>query len=321
MAVMIIAQTESDSELRQALRLLIHRPGLSQADIDHQIRSLLRHAESRGLSLDHCLVGREEDEIVSCCLSVDSPGRTSAVYTPSWIPDGQAADRLVSLLNEAAERARHRQIHFLQSIIPLEASLERKILERAAFERLAELIYMDNDLTLPLLVGKPPPSLTRVTYSPDTHSLFAKVVLETYEGSLDCVRLNGLREIDEILDTHRATGVFDPLMWFVGVAEGDPVGALLLARIPEQAAVEVVYMGLRPSYRGRGYATALLTHGTRIARDQAALRMTLAVDVLNVPARHLYEQFGFRELTRRCAWIRVLESRSVKKNAAGRAGS
>ncbi len=303
---MVITKPENDDELRQAIAALIHRPNLTRADKDQQIRSLLQHVERRGLSLEHCLIIKRGRRIVSCCLCVDSPGHTSAVYIPSWIPDGDAADNLVSLLAETAERARGRGIHFVQAIIPPEAALEHEIYGEAGFEPFAELIYMERDLTQSLPVGKPPPPLQWVTYGPDTYGLFAKTVLETYEDSLDCARLNGLRHIDDILASHRATGVFTPETWLVGVAEGAPVGVLLLSRMPEQSAMEVVYMGLRACCRGKGYAAALLAHGVRAARDLAALRLTLAVDAINAPARKLYARFGFSETLRRSALIRLL---------------
>jgi mycothiol synthase len=81
---------------------------------------------------------------------------------------------------------------------------------------------------------------------------------------------------------------------------------LLLSRMPEQSAMEVVYMGLRAACRGRGYAAALLSQGVRMARDSTAWRLTLAVDAINTPARELYARFGFRETSRRSALIRLL---------------
>lgn len=310
---MTVTKPENELELRRALERLIHRPGMLQADTDQQIRILLRHAEKRGLSLDQCLVAKVGDQVASCCLCVDSPGRTSAVYIPAWIPDARAADDLVCLLNEAANQAGRRNIHFLQAIIPIEASTEPQILREAGFEHLAELIYMERDLTRTITVDKPPPAMQWLTYSRQTHHLFARTVLETYEGSLDCARLNGLRDIEEIMATHRACGVFSPKTWLLGLVDGEPAGVLLLSALPEQSSYEVVYMGLRAAHRGKGYATALLQRGARIAGDQAALRLTLAVDAKNTPARRLYERLGFCEVIRRAAWIRILDSATCQE--------
>ncbi|MGQ9651922.1 MAG: GNAT family N-acetyltransferase [Phycisphaerae bacterium] len=230
------------------------------------------------------------------------------MYLPTWLPDPQATDILVSLLLKAADEAHGRGICFLQAIIPPDALLEQSVYEQAGFQPLAELIYMERDSTTPLVVEKPSPALAWVTYSAKTHQLFAQTVQESYEGSLDCVGISGTRDIEDVLATHRSTGVFNPLTWFVGIADDNPVGALLLSEVPEQSALEVVYMGLRPAYRGKGYASALMEHAVRIARDLAALRLTLAVDAENMPARRLYSRFAFEETSRRCAWVRILRS-------------
>ncbi len=303
---MIITKAQTEHELRRSLQLLVHRPGLSEADINQQVKTLLNHVKKRGLSLENCLVASDGGEMISCCLCVDSPGHTSAVYLPNATPEDQPTNVPLALLAEAERQARDRQTSFLQAIIPVNAAKERQVYREAGFQHLADLIYMESDVTQPLPDDRSPPAMTLQTYSAENHQLFARMVLESYEHSLDCVGLNGVRDIEDILATHRATGVFDPATWFVALADGEPAGVLLLSAIPEQSAYEVVYMGLRPSHRQKGYASALLAHAVRTARDRAALRLTLAVDVQNSPARRLYARFGFCEVARRSAWVRIL---------------
>lgn len=305
---MVISKPATDNELRQALRRLVHHPELSQADTDRQVKALIKHVDRRGLSLEHCLVASEEGEIVSCCLCIDSPGRSSAVYLPNWLPDPEATDAIIALLLKAVDEAQGRNIRFLQTIIPPGAGFEQRVYQQAGFERLADLIYMERDLAEPLVVEKPSPPLAWMTYSTETHRLFSRVLQDTYEGSLDCPGINGVRDIEDIMATHRSTGVFNPRTWFMGIADRDPVGVLLLSAVPEQGALEVVYMGLRPASRRKGYASALIEHAVRTARDAAALRLTLAVDAENTPARRLYSRFGFEETSRRSAWVRILKS-------------
>jgi GNAT superfamily N-acetyltransferase len=305
---MVISKPATGNELRRALRCLVYHPELSQADTDRQVKALIQHIDRRGLSLQHCLVAREEGEVLSCCLCIDSPGRTSAVYLPSWLPDPDATDAITSLLLRAVDEAQGRNISFLQAIIPPGAGSEKQIYQQAGFERLADLIYMERDPADPLVVEKPSPPLAWTTYSAQTHQLFSRVVQDTYEGSLDCAGINGVRDIEDVLASHRGTGVFNPRTWFMGIADRDPVGVLLLSAVPEQGALEVVYMGLRPASRRKGYASALMEHAVRTARDASALRLTLAVDDENTPARRLYSRFGFEETMRRCAWVRILKS-------------
>jgi mycothiol synthase len=303
---MVITQPQNQAELKQALAALIAGPGSSSAETDQQVQALVRYSESRGLSLEQCLIGTGPDHTTLVCLCVDSPGRTSGVYIPATIAKPQTGKLIVELLNEASLRARTRNIQFLQAIVPIDSDAETGVLQAAGFSKLAKLIYLESDLARPLRVEKPPPPLSWLGYSQTTHPLFANTIAQTYEGSLDCASLNGLRRIEDILASHRATGVFSPRFWFLGTLDSEPVGVILLSSIPEQSSYEVVYMGVGPRWRGQGYASALLSHGVRVARDEAALSLTLAVDAKNNPARKLYARFGFREVSRRCAWIKML---------------
>jgi len=305
---MQITQPATDTERRKALRLLLMRPDLSTAELDRQIDLLERYCQQRDLSLANCLVAEGDDDLATVCLCIDSPGRAASVFLPSNLSDTTTTNALTRLLAETADRARQRNVQFLQSLIPPQAVDEENIYRQAGFKSLAELIYMEADLTRPSPPAHIADALTWIAYSGDAHALFARVVEDTYEDSLDCGSLNGLRNIEDILATHRATGEFDPAAWLVPHCDGEPVGAVLLAATPEQSAWEVVYMGLLPTWRGRGYGSALLRRAMALARERAALRLTLAVDQRNAPARRLYGRFGFVETSRRHAWIHILEN-------------
>ena len=47
------------------------------------------------------------------------------------------------------------------------------------------------------------------------HALFAETILQTYRDSLDCPGLNGVRQIEDIIAGHKASGEFDPALWFL----------------------------------------------------------------------------------------------------------
>ena len=158
----------------------------------------------------------------------------------------------------------------------------------AGFAPMAELHYM----VLPVKAGQPPPplppGLAWQTYSPANHALFARAILATYQDSLDCPALNGLREIDDIILGHQASGQFEPQLWFVlveqspavadelpggmarggpGDATGDatstvtsgaasaaeptPLGVVLVSPSPRSESAELVYLGITPAARGR----------------------------------------------------------------------
>ncbi|NLX13413.1 MAG: GNAT family N-acetyltransferase [Phycisphaerales bacterium] len=304
---MIVTCPANDSEFRQALRLILWQPGLGAADLDERVDVLRQYCTNHDLSLDNVLVAREDSAFVSACLCIDSPGRTSAVFVPVLDRQDRRTEVLVELLRQVVTAGCERGIVYLQAMVEPE-SREVHVFREAGFTFLARMLYLESDLTQFFLPIASAPSLNWETYNNQTHDLFSKVLVGTYEDSRDCPLLNGVRNVEDILAAHRSTGQFDARLWQVACGPSGPVGILLLAFIPERWSYEVVYMGLLPSCRGQGYAAALLGQAVREARERAVMKLTLSVDETNVPARRWYERFGFRERNRRDAWIRVLQA-------------
>jgi len=293
-------------ELREALAALLERPGVTPAEIDEQIDALIRYTLRRQVSLEHCLMACDQGRLVGVCLCIDGAGRLSTLFIPTQSRFLVPATAMVSLLEEVARQARGRNMQLLQVTVGPDARLEGGVCRQAGFERLAQMIYMDSDLTKPLRPPQPIVDVQWLTYDNAVHPLFARVVQGTYQRSLDCVGLNEVRHIEDILASHKAAGEFDPRFWLLARVGGEPAGIILLSQLPERWALEVVYMGVLPVWRGRGCGVALLLQALQIARQQALTTLTLSVDATNVPALKLYERFGFRETARREVWLRKL---------------
>lgn len=305
----VIRRAEAN-EVRAALSALLARPGSSPQELHRQIDTLMRYASKSSLSLEHCLVAESSSKLLTACLCIDSPGRTANVFLPNDFPSEACADLVVAMLREHATQAAGRNVQLLQALVAPEAASERALLERAGFTRLTELIYLERNVARaapPELTG--PPAIWE-EYNRGNHEDFAKVIHGTYEGSLDCAALSGVRDIEDTLMSHRATGDFDPRCWLLARSGAELVGVLLLARIPERGSTEVVYMGLLPYARGKRYGLTLLRRALEVARAHGTAALTLTVDVENRPARRLYTQFGFIESTRREVWMRVLPASS-----------
>jgi mycothiol synthase len=136
-------------------------------------------------------------------------------------------------------------------------------------------------------------------------SRLAAVVERTYEGTLDCPRLNGVREVRDVLAGYRACGAFDPAQWFIVCREKRDVGCLLLTDHPDEDQWEIVYAGLVPEERGAGSGLALARHAQWVARQAGRSRLVLAVDAANVPAVSTYTAAGFVIWDRRRAFLRI----------------
>lgn len=296
-------------ELRKAMALLMDRSGLSPGQVDDQLDAIMQHAETRGLDLRNCLLAYEGNRVTAACLAIDQPGRTSSLFLPVHQMSRLEVDHAAALLARAAEEARGRDIRLMQALVDPESRQVAEAFRGAGFEHLTRLEYLERDAALALRVpgDRGAPALPWMTYDESRHSLFSRVIQATYEGSLDCVSLNTRRALDDVLTSHRATGRFDPKHWLLGLdPQGEPLGVLLLAFVPERWACEVVYLGLLPAWRGRGFGLPLMHKTHQTAREMAASSVSLTVDARNRPARKLYDACGFQETSSRDAWIHFL---------------
>src|SRR5439155_230273 len=128
------------------------------------------------------------------------------------------------------------------------------------------------------------------------------------EQTLDCPGLRGYRRTSDILEGHRASGVFDPGLWTLLLVDGRVGGALLLNPAVDGQSVELVYLGLARWGRGRGLGRLLLRHGFALLGRRSERTINLAVDEANAPALALYRREGFVPILRRTAMIRPVRS-------------
>lgn len=118
----------------------------------------------------------------------------------------------------------------------------------------------------------------------------------TFEQSLDCPQLTRMTDAGAILDGYIAHPGFTPELWFCLRSTGgvdDDVGILILSDNEEDEQLELVYLGVLPSARGRGYGAAAVDHAKRLAAERGRRRVTLAVDIRNQPALNIYRAAGF----------------------------
>lgn len=151
---------------------------------------------------------------------------------------------------------------------------------------------------------------TDFTPGGDGHAL-ATALERTYAGTLDCPELCGLRSTRDVIDSHMATGRFDPARWWIVRLGGEPHGCCLLSHCPTNCALELVYLGVSPALRGQRMGERLLRHA--LAHANADVReVTCAVDTRNTPALRLYQSMGFRPFGARVGFVAPLRAASVE---------
>ena len=268
-----------------------------------RVTEFLEFAAQRGIDLALLQVALAGERILWAALPVLSPGKTMLVLHPGSPPAGVDVE---PVLRAVCDLAASQGIQLAQALIDPTDAATLALFAREGFATMAELLYLHR------LVRKalPPPPLpvgfAWATYSSRNHSLFAQTILRSYQGSLDCPSLNGLRDIEDIVAGHKASGEFDPHYWFL-LSEGDaPQAVLLLSRVPRTEGVELVYLGLAPQARGRGLGDLLVRQALWAVRDMNLPLLSLAVDAQNAPALRLYHRHGFQQVGSKQAVMRDL---------------
>jgi ribosomal protein S18 acetylase RimI-like enzyme len=135
--------------------------------------------------------------------------------------------------------------------------------------------------------------------------------LQSYEASLDCPRLNGRRNVEDIIAGHKATGSFEPDLWHLLLEHGLPRGVLILSPSIGDSVVELVYLGLSRAARGRGLGDLLMSLARHAVSRIGRQTLSLAVDSINEPALKLYFRHGLAQNGSRLALLRELKSAAV----------
>jgi GNAT superfamily N-acetyltransferase len=293
----------TSDEIEPALRLVLSPPG-GTADAKG-IADFIAFARERGMTFDALHVAERGGRLVSAILPVVSPGRTMLMLLPAGAIRG-AELATGQLVDGVCAYAVERDVHLAQVLVDPADPATARMLDERGFERMAELYYLQQEVSGPAEPPALPDGMRWVTYSPQTHEAFGRAILASYEGSLDCPSLNGLRDIDDIIAGHKASGTFVPESWFL-LYEGDAaLGVLLLCESARGESVELVYLGLSPAARGRKLAEVLMRQAGACVAGRGMSRLYLAVDSRNVPALKLYYRHGMARVSSKVAMLKDL---------------
>ena len=275
--------------------------------------SELLAADRRGeISLDGLLLAEIDGKPAGALLYILQTDGTAFVWPPA-VATGTATEPVADALFSAARQQMEISDALLgQCIVEPDDCALGDALIRNEFRHLADLSYLRRSLSA-ALPEKTEVSWEVVAFDPETDvTRFATLLEQTYVGTRDCPDMDGVRTGRDALLSHQLSGHFDPSRWkLYRVAETD-VGILLLNDHPDQDSWEVVYTGVVPSARGKGYGRAMLIDGLTAARDAGRSAMLLAVDTRNNFAQKIYEKLGFVELTSRAVYVLALRHSSAK---------
>lgn len=247
---------------------------------------------------------RRGDSLVGAVWINPQPGRAAGLWPPRVV-SGESISTAMNLLESAIQWGSQQGMQLVQALLPTDATADAELFQSAGFRHLCDLLYAVC-LKESLPTSLPNGSLEYESWSPANQSRFAAILKQTYEQTLDCPAMNGVRSIDDVLAGYRATGVFDPSRWLIVRHQSQDVGCLLLTDHPTAEHWEIVYVGLCPAARGRGWGSELTRHAQWLARQAGRSCLVLAVDAANAPAIAMYVAAGFKSWDQRSVWIKVL---------------
>jgi mycothiol synthase len=245
------------------------------------------------------LIAEAEETIIAATWVQFTPGNAAAVWPPAF--DSPATPPLMAVVDQ---QLKSHGTALAQMLFSPTEPIAEKLVAVGGFSKLADLAYFTLErANFPPYSDKP--DLEFVPRANDFPNQLHALIEQSYEGTLDCPELNDVRTPAEVVEGYKVQGSFDPDKWFLVRRAGNNLGILTLTEHPPGETWELVYMGVVPSARGRGFGEAIVRFGIEQTRQSNADRLVLAVDERNTRALEMYRRVGFVMWDRRCVYARV----------------
>lgn len=289
---------------RKALELVFD--DLPAEDRLEQADRALAEAARNESALEGLLCCQESGRLAGAVLAQRQPGKTAAVWLPRLAP-GAPTEWAHALMAAACGWIQGQSVVVAQTLLATVPELDRQVLKAAHFTHLAELLYLA--VTSDRFPERRPAGMLRfVPGKAAGEEHLAAIVEATYEATRDCAALDGVRQIGDVLDGYRTLGHSGTEEWFLVRYGSQDAGCLILADHPQQGNLELVYMGILPTWRGRGWGIEVAQWAEWRARLRGRERLVLAVDAENGPALAAYVAAGFRAWDQQSVYIRTFGS-------------
>jgi ribosomal protein S18 acetylase RimI-like enzyme len=300
----VVMEPARREELAAAFRLLFRH--LDENDRETRVANAMKMLRDKELQATGMLVARADKELRGALFYQPVAGASGLIWPPQTRPEPMAEveDQLVSC---ACRRLAEQGAKLVQSLLSSEESSLGASLERNGFSHITQLRYLRHDLQFSPRLFQSPEALSYQSYASCAAEQFHQTLLRTYEATLDCPEVNDVRKIEEIIAGHKSQGRYNPESWWQASHQDQPVGVLLLAEVPDLKSWDLLYLGVTPEARGKGFGRELARKALWEARAAEAPQLTLSVDARNQPALNLYESVGFEPYDQREVFLRILK--------------
>jgi len=241
-----------------------------------------------------------DEKIEAAAWIQPTPGKTAVLWPPS--PQSPASPALMQAI---AGHLDQQDVPLAQILVSPDTPVDPDLFAVGQFHKLADLAYLlaDSSYLPPQVPGT---DLQFVPQANDQLERLGKLLIQTYQDSLDCPVLNGVRNESDVLQGYAAQGNATSGHWyFVCDQQRHDIGTLILTEHGNGEQWELVYMGLIPAARGQGFGRQIVQHALWQANQGGAQRLVLAVDQANPYALDMYHQAGFISWDRRTVYARL----------------
>lgn len=283
--------------VRPALELL-----LSSSDNPLQVDDLVGAVARGQLNLSGLFQAEQDGLLRGVAWAQVLPGKTGYVWPVQTAPSapGETVARLLAAVDSFFQP---HAVSMAQMLLSTEFDRDLQPEIDAGYQPQSDLLFMISPLD-----GVKEPAATNLRFEPfqdDQMQRLKRVIEATYADTLDLPVLNDVRHLDDVIEGYQNTGDYTPERWFFVCDAGRDVGCLLLTEHTAGDQCELMYMGLVPSSRGRGWGDQIVDHALWVASQSTSSRLVLAVDSENRPAVAMYQRCGFEPLDRRRVLIRI----------------
>lgn len=251
------------------------------------------------LEAEGVLVAREADQLLGAMVCTPLAAAGGLVWPPQAADESRRHVIEDQLVQRASSWLRQRGAKLAQALLAPEEAHLGESLARNGFQHITNLWYMRHEMELPPQLLGHAERLTCQTFADCDVRTFQETLLRSYDDTLDCPEVNGVRTIDEIIEGHKHQGVHDPNHWWLAFDGSRPVGVLITTAMPEVDAWDMAYLGIVADARGRGFGRELTTKALIEAKEAEVRQLTLSVDARNRPAWNLYRAAGFEACAQR----------------------
>lgn len=244
-------------------------------------------------------------ELVAAGWAVPLPGAVSLLWPP--LPQTHRLDQpssapvldLTPLWHALRQAAQSQGSKLVQVLLPANDNGAGLILQSQGYAYMTLMRYLRRDLSR---VPRAQSSSLEWVEASGCLAEFGATLVHTYEGSLDCPELEGLRSQEEVLSGYAGEHQAAVPHWWLLRMAGKPAGVIMANSDRQVPLWELSYLGLVPGSRGQGLGRMAMVQLLERIQTAGGLLLTTAVDSRNSPACGLYARLGMETFDERQVW-------------------